>query len=304
MHDARCCARCVFLNARTSIALFNPRQPFELDGGQLGSLSNNIWLVRDDSDVRGSSTPRTNSGGPIVAAVDGRQCGGGGVANPTCHNRPRNRAPELGETLDAPVLCPPAMKCCANTHPTISFASIRLGHAEVAGTGCGRLHTPGHSPGSVCGMPPNWAPCSAETKPCLRWTRRHRRSFSDFPTIRSRSRGAGHTSAHTVVYNNGHGRQPPASVYEIRFTYDEWVARGHDRPKGSYRMKAQRARSVVATWKAGTGCLRPTAATAPSHGPRSPRQGRHGRRGRVSGRQNARGIGMTGPRSTSRDPAR
>ena len=76
---------------------------FELDGGSW-EVDNNIWLVGDDSDV--VVFDAAHSAEPIVAAVGGRN-----VVAVVCthgHNDHVTVAPELGETLDAPVLLHPA----------------------------------------------------------------------------------------------------------------------------------------------------------------------------------------------------
>ena len=68
------------------------------------------------------------------------------------HNDHVTVAPELGKTLDAPVLLHPADEVLWRmTHPDKDFRTISDGDTlTVAGTQLQALHTPGHSPGSVC----------------------------------------------------------------------------------------------------------------------------------------------------------
>ena len=88
--------------------------------------------------------------GPIVMAVGGRN-----VVAVVCthgHNDHVTVAPELGEALDAPVLLHPADDVLWRmTHPDKDFRAVSDGETlRVAGTELRALHTPGHSPGSVC----------------------------------------------------------------------------------------------------------------------------------------------------------
>ena len=88
--------------------------------------------------------------GPIVNAVGGRN-----VVAVVCthgHNDHVTVAPELGDALDAPVLLHPADDVLWRmTHPDKDFRAVGDGETlSVAGTELRALHTPGHSPGSVC----------------------------------------------------------------------------------------------------------------------------------------------------------
>ena len=88
--------------------------------------------------------------GPIVMAVGGRH-----VVAVVCthgHNDHVTVAPELGEALDAPVLLHPADDVLWRmTHPDKDFRTVGDGDTlRVAGHELRAMHTPGHSPGSVC----------------------------------------------------------------------------------------------------------------------------------------------------------
>jgi glyoxylase-like metal-dependent hydrolase (beta-lactamase superfamily II) len=167
---------------------------FELDGGSW-EVDNNIWLLGDDSDVVVFDAAHTAE--PIVAAVGGRN-----VVAVVCthgHNDHVTVAPELGKTLDAPVLL----------HPT----ELRA------------LHTPGHSPGSVCWYAPDLGAVFSGDTLFSGGPGATGRSFSDFPTIlQSISGRLGTLPGDTVVYT-GHG--DTTSIGDEIVHYDEWVARGH-----------------------------------------------------------------------------
>jgi glyoxylase-like metal-dependent hydrolase (beta-lactamase superfamily II) len=195
---------------------------FELDGGSW-EVDNNIWLVGDDSDV--VVFDAAHSAEPIVAAVRGRN-----VLAVVCthgHNDHVTVAPELGETLDAPVLLHPADEVLWRmTHPDKSFRSVSEDETlSVAGLELHALHTPGHSPGSVCWYAPELGAVFSGDTLFSGGPGATGRSFSDFPTIlQSISGRLGSLPGDTVVYT-GHG--DTTSIGDEIVHYDEWVARGH-----------------------------------------------------------------------------
>ena len=195
---------------------------FELDGGSW-EVDNNIWLVGDESDV--VVFDAAHSAEPIVAAVRGRN-----VVAVVCthgHNDHVTVAPELGEALDAPVLLHPADDVLWQmTHPDRSFRSVSDDETlSVAGTELHALHTPGHSPGSVCWYAPELGAVFSGDTLFSGGPGATGRSFSDFPTIlQSISGRLGALPADTVVYT-GHG--DTTSIGDEIVHYDEWAARGH-----------------------------------------------------------------------------
>ena len=195
---------------------------FELDGGSW-EVDNNIWLVGDESDV--VVFDAAHSADPIIAAVRGRN-----VVAVVCthgHNDHVTVAPELGEALDAPVLLHPADDVLWQmTHPDKSFRTVSDDETlTVAGTELHALHTPGHSPGSVCWYAPELGAVFSGDTLFSGGPGATGRSFSDFPTIlQSISGRLGALPADTVVYT-GHG--DTTSIGDEIVHYDEWVARGH-----------------------------------------------------------------------------
>lgn len=112
------------------------------------------------------------------------------------------------------------------THPDNNFEPISDNQTlRVAGTELQALHTPGHSPGSVCWYAPDLgAVFSGDTLFCG-GPGATGRSFSDFPTIlASISEQLGTLPAETVVYT-GHG--DTTRIGDELVNYDDWVARGH-----------------------------------------------------------------------------
>jgi len=195
---------------------------FELDGGSW-DVDNNIWIVGDDTNVVVFDAAHTAQ--PIIDAVAGRN-----VVAVVCthgHNDHVTVAPELGEALDAPVLLHPADEVLWRmTHPDKDFRSIDDGLVLSAGdVEIRALHTPGHSPGSVCWYAPDLGAVVSGDTLFNGGPGATGRSFSDFPTIlASISEKLGKLPADTVVYT-GHGDSTVIGDEIVH--YDEWVARGH-----------------------------------------------------------------------------
>jgi glyoxylase-like metal-dependent hydrolase (beta-lactamase superfamily II) len=195
---------------------------FELDGGSW-DVDNNIWIVGDDSNVVVFDAAHTAQ--PIIDAVAGRN-----VVAVVCthgHNDHVTVAPELGEALDAPVLLHPADEVLWRmTHPDKDFRSVDDGLVLSAGdVEIRALHTPGHSPGSVCWYAPELGAVVSGDTLFNGGPGATGRSFSDFPTIlASISEKLGKLPGDTVVYT-GHG--DTTVIGDEIVHYDEWVARGH-----------------------------------------------------------------------------
>ena len=195
---------------------------FELDGGSW-EVDNNIWVIGDDHDVVVFDAAHTAQ--PIVDAVNGRN-----VVAVVCthgHNDHVTVAPELGDTLDAPVLLHPADEMLWRmTHPDKNFRAVSDDERiTVAGLELHALHTPGHSPGSVCWYAPDLTAVFSGDTLFSGGPGATGRSFSDFPTILASISGRlGGLPGDTVVYT-GHG--DTTHIGDELVHYDEWVARGH-----------------------------------------------------------------------------
>ncbi len=195
---------------------------FELDGGSW-EVDNNIWLVGDDSEVVVFDAAHT--AGPIIDAVGGRKVIA--VACTHGHNDHVTAAPELGTVFDAPVLLHPADEVLWRmTHPDKSFRGVEDGDTlTVAGTRLRAVHTPGHSPGSVCWHAPELGVVFSGDTLFAGGPGATGRSYSDFPTIlRSISERLGTLPSETVVHT-GHGDS--TTIGDEIVHYEEWVARGH-----------------------------------------------------------------------------
>ncbi|MDP9167339.1 MAG: MBL fold metallo-hydrolase [Actinomycetota bacterium] len=194
---------------------------FELDGGSW-DVDNNIWIVGDDTDVVVFDAAHTAA--PIIEAVAGRN-----VVAVVCthgHNDHVTVAPELGTTLDAPVLLHPADDVLWRmTHPDDDFHAVTDGLVLHAGeVELRALHTPGHSPGSVCWYSPDLGAVFSGDTLFSGGPGATGRSYSDFPTIlESIKDRLGTLPGPTVVYT-GHG--DTTTVGDEIVHYDDWVTRG------------------------------------------------------------------------------
>jgi glyoxylase-like metal-dependent hydrolase (beta-lactamase superfamily II) len=195
---------------------------FELDGGSW-DVDNNIWLVGDDTDV--IVFDAAHSSAPIIEAVNGRN-----VVAVVCthgHNDHITVAPELSAALDAPVFLHPADDVLWRmTHPDNDFHAVEDGLTlTVGGVELRALHTPGHSPGSVCWYSPDLTAVFSGDTLFNGGPGATGRSYSDFDTIlASLSDRIGKLPNETVVYT-GHG--DTTTVGDEMPHYYEWMVRGH-----------------------------------------------------------------------------
>ena len=195
---------------------------FTLDGGSW-EVDNNVWLVGDDREVVVIDAAHDEAA--IAEAVGGRH-----VVAIVCthgHNDHISVAPQLGDRLDAPVLLHPAdRELWEMTHPERTFVETADGaRIEVAGTALDVLHTPGHSPGSVClHLPGSRALFSGDTL-FSGGPGATGRSFSHFPTIIASIRDRLLTLDGDTVVHTGHGDTTTIGAEAPHL--DEWVRRGH-----------------------------------------------------------------------------
>jgi glyoxylase-like metal-dependent hydrolase (beta-lactamase superfamily II) len=121
---------------------------FNLDGG-CWEVDNNVWLLGDGDEVL--VVDAAHDADAVSAAVDGRR-----VVAIVCthgHDDHVGVAPELADRFDATVWLHPEDKVLWQLrHPDASPGGDLADGQEfvVGGLALQVLHTPGHSPGSVC----------------------------------------------------------------------------------------------------------------------------------------------------------
>ncbi len=195
---------------------------FSLDGGSW-EVDNNVWLVGTDDDV--IIVDAAHDAGQIVDAVGDRD-----VTAIICthgHNDHINAADELGREVCAPVLLHPADDMLWRSEygdqrymPILDGQRVGFGGTELQ-----VLHTPGHSPGSVCLYLPETNTMFSGDTLFAGGPGATGRSYSDFPTIIDSIRGRILGLPACTEVHPGHGLS--TTVSEEAVCVDDWIARGH-----------------------------------------------------------------------------
>ncbi|MBP2184225.1 MBL fold metallo-hydrolase [Amycolatopsis magusensis] len=195
---------------------------FALDGGTW-DVDNNVWLVGDDDEV--VIIDAAHDDAAITGAVGGRN-----VVAVVCthgHNDHVTVAPQLGKDLYAPVLLHPGdQELWEMTHPGQAFWKTGDGERiAVAGTELEVIHTPGHSPGSIClHLPEAKALFSGDTL-FSGGPGATGRSFSDFPTIIGSIRDRVLKLPEETRVHTGHGDGTTVGTEAPHLS--DWIARGY-----------------------------------------------------------------------------
>ncbi|MEU5949595.1 MBL fold metallo-hydrolase [Micromonospora sp. NPDC047465] len=195
---------------------------FQLDGGTW-EVDNNVWLVGDDDEV--VIVDAAHDAEPIIEAVGSRA-----VVAVVCthgHNDHVTAAPRLGKECYAPVLLHPGdEELWRQSHPDEKFwPATDEQRIAVAGTELRVIHTPGHSPGSICLHLPEAGVLFTGDTLFSGGPGATGRSFSDFPTIISSIRERLLTMPGDTRVHTGHGDGTTIAAEAPHL--DEWIARGH-----------------------------------------------------------------------------
>ncbi len=121
---------------------------FSLDGQDF-AVDNNVWLIGDEHEVL--VIDAAHDPDAILAAVGGRRLSA--IVCTHGHNDHIDAAPQVAEATGAPILMHPADQVLwrmiyPGTLPDGDLADEEV--MDIAATPLRVLHTPGHSPGSVC----------------------------------------------------------------------------------------------------------------------------------------------------------
>jgi len=196
---------------------------FSLDG-QTFDVQNNIWVVGNDAECVVVDAPHDLEA--IATVVAGRRVSA--VVCTHAHDDHVRLAPDAGERFAAPTLLHRAdLGLWTTVHPDYSPNRL-LDDGEVlpvAGTELHVLHTPGHSPGSVCLYLPALETVITGDTLFAGGPGATGRSFSDFPTIIASIESRLLSLPPETVVLAGHGAS--TTIGDEAPHLQEWVDRGH-----------------------------------------------------------------------------
>ena len=195
---------------------------FALDGGQW-QVDNNVWVVGDDREVL--VIDAAHQAGPIIDAVAGRTVVG--IVCTHAHNDHITVAPELAEAFDTRILVHPDDQMLWDAaYPGVAHDDLRDGQLlSIAGTEIRVIHTPGHSPGSVCLYAPEAGELFSGDTLFHGGPGATGRSYSDFGTIIASIRDRLLTLPPETRVRTGHG--DATSIGSEAPHLEEWIRRGH-----------------------------------------------------------------------------
>lgn len=195
---------------------------FALDGGQW-QVDNNVWVVGDDREVL--VIDAAHQAGPIIDAVAGRTVVG--IVCTHAHNDHITVAPELAEAFDTRILVHPDDQMLWDAaYPGVAHDDLRDGQLlSIAGTEIRVIHTPGHSPGSVCLYAPEAGELFSGDTLFHGGPGATGRSYSDFGTIIASIRDRLLTLPAETRVRTGHG--DATSIGSEAPHLAEWIRRGH-----------------------------------------------------------------------------
>ena len=185
---------------------------FSLDG-ETHAVDNNLWVIGDDAECVVIDAPHDVD--RILAVVGGRTVKA--IVCTHAHDDHVRAAPTLRARPGAPILLHPAdLPLWELVHPDESW-DVDLtsgGEIEIAGTALTVLHTPGHTPGSVCLHAPGLGRVFTGDTLFQGGPGATGRSYSDAAVLEHAIRTTLFTLPAETVVHTGHG--PDTTIAEER----------------------------------------------------------------------------------------
>ena len=196
---------------------------FSLDGGTW-ALENNVWIVGDDTECL--VIDAAHNADAILAAVGDRRLLG--ILSTHGHNDHIGAAAAVAAASDAPTYLHPDDRMLwdvVNPDDAPGYDLADGGRITVAGVELQAIHTPGHSPGSVCFYAPALGTLFSGDTLFHGGPGATGRSYSDFPTIIESITTRLLTLPAETVVNTGHGESTTIGAEAPDLA--DWIARGH-----------------------------------------------------------------------------
>lgn len=196
---------------------------FSLDGGSW-DVENNVWIVGDDQECL--IIDAAHDAQAIVDRVAGRRVTA--LLLTHAHDDHIGAAERLAEAVQAPIHLNTADRMLWDrVYPHLAPAhGLTDGDTfDVAGVTLTAIHTPGHSPGSMCFHLASERTVFTGDTLFQGGPGATGRSFSDFPTIIDSIRNRLLTLPADTVVLTGHGDQ--TSIGAEAPQLQEWIDRGH-----------------------------------------------------------------------------
>lgn len=196
---------------------------FSLDGGTW-DVDNNVWIVGDDDECVIIDAP--HDADAIVAQVAGRTVRA--ILLTHAHDDHIRVVRELADAVQAPIHLHEADRELWDMVFPDREPDHRISDGDsfpVAGVSLTALHTPGHSPGSVCFLLEEEGTVFTGDTLFQGGPGATGRSYSDFPTIIESIRTRLLTLPPETVARPGHGGS--TSIGQEAPHLEEWIQRGH-----------------------------------------------------------------------------
>lgn len=196
---------------------------FSLDG-ETWDVENNVWIVGNDEECIVIDAPHDAQ--TIIDQLNGRRVKA--LLLTHAHDDHIGAAERVAEAARAPIYLHPADRMLWDA----VYPSFGPGHEladgdgfEVAGATLTALHTPGHSPGSMCFHLPSEGTVFTGDTLFRGGPGATGRSYSDFPTIIESIRSRLLTLPADTVVRTGHGDSTTIGAEAPQL--QEWIQRGH-----------------------------------------------------------------------------